>query len=354
MGDGGKRQQPVRVASTGGDAELVKTVRIARVGGKGRKVAMRLGQGRRPFASLPDLAPGDRLEVFAEVEVTTDSSSGQARVGKRYGYDPVVDAQLLLSGDPAATNEGANALALSTVRSETCTQAQHHRVLVFDDAGLDIPAAGLPWPGPSYVNLVLGARHPNAAQGQVLLVGENEPDGSVLGDKGRIGVVRLRPSSQPTPAPHASGPAAVSAVPVRKGKRTVVNSHRLDDLAQGEQLVVTARLLTSAVKLGYPARISTRLFLADDPAQEQPGGHAADVAASRGVITARNGFNCLPDHPHCTSRKVGVASLQRAPGRPLYVNLVADTGDPTHRGQSGDTLEVLPGGVIEVLRYPGA
>jgi hypothetical protein len=184
------------------------------------------------------------------------------------------------------------------------------------------------------------------------LVGENEPDGTVLGDKGRISVVRMRPGSQRRPRPERSGPAAVSEVAVKKGQRTVVSSCRLDDLGEGEQLVVTASLKTSAAKLGYPTRISTRLFLADDPAQEQPGGHAASVAALRGVITARNGFNCLPNHPHCTTRKVGVARLTKTPSGPLYVNMVGDSGDPTHRGQSGDTLEVLPGAGIEVVRYP--
>ena len=61
------------MASTGGDAELVETIPITRRRAAGRRVAMRLGPSRRRFASLPDLAPGDRIEVLAEVEVTTDA-----------------------------------------------------------------------------------------------------------------------------------------------------------------------------------------------------------------------------------------------------------------------------------------
>jgi hypothetical protein len=139
---------------------------------------------------------------------------------------------------------------------------------------------------------------------------------------------------------------------VRKGQRTVVSSCRLDDLGEGEQLAVTASLKTSAAKLGYPARISTRLFLADDPAQESPGGEAQTVAAFRGVITASNGFNCLPKLGHCTTQKVGVAYLRKAPSGPLYVNLVAVSADPFGGARRGDALEVLGGGGIEVVRYP--
>jgi hypothetical protein len=346
MGVGGQRAgSPVRVASTGGDAELVEIIPITRRRAAGRRVAMRLGPSRRRFASLPDLAPGDRIEVLAEVEVTTDAPRRPGRVGKPYAYEPTVEAQLLLSGDPGATAaDGRHALALPKAISETCTHRQHHRVLVFAGAGLQIPAGGLPWPGPSYLNLVLGAHHPDAVRDQVLLVGENEPDGTVLGDKGRISVVRLRPGSQPRPRPKRSGPSAVSEVAVQKG--------RLDDLSEGEQLVVTASLKTSAAQLGYPARISTRLFLADDPAQESPGGEAQTVAAFRGVITASNGFNCLPKNAHCTTQKAGVAYLREAPSGPLYVNLVAVSADPFGGAGRGDALEVLGGGGIEVVRYP--
>src|SRR3954451_1648197 len=135
-----RTRPPVQVASTGGGAELVETIPITRRRGEGRRVAMRLGPSRRRFASLPDLAAGDRLEVLAEVEVTTDAVRGPARVGKGYRYDPVVDAQLLLSGDPGATAaDGRHALALPKAISETCTHRQHHRVLVFADASLQIP-----------------------------------------------------------------------------------------------------------------------------------------------------------------------------------------------------------------------
>ena len=280
---------------------------------------------------------------------------GRGRVGKPYAYEPIVEAQLLVSGDPGATRaDGHRALALPQAISETCTHRQHHRVLVFTDASLEIPHDGLPWPGASYVNLVLGAHHPDAVRDQVLLVGENEPDGTVLGDKGRISVVRLRPGSQPRPQPETSGRAAVSEIAVKKGERTVVNSHRLDDLGEGEQLVIRASLKTSAAQLGYPARISTRLFLADDPTQTSPGGEAETVAAFRGVITESNGFNCLPKQSHCTTRKVGVAYLREAPAGPLYVNLVAVSAAPFGGARPGDALEVLAGGGIEVVRYPAA
>ena len=343
----------VEVATTGGDAELLETIPITRRAGEERRVAMCLGRGGGPFTSMPELRPGDLLEVTAELEVTTDARPWQGgAVGEPYRYDPVVEARLLLAGDPeAAAEDGRRALALAEPKRQTCTHRRHHRVLVFADAGLGVPDQGLPWGGPSYVNLALSAHHFDADGGQVLLVGENEPGGGVLGDKGRINVVRRRGLGR-RPDPEPPAPARVTEIPVRKHARSVVYSQPLDDLVEGEQLAVHATLHTSAAHLGYPARISTRLLLADDPGQADPGGEARAAAALRGVITELNGFNCLPEESPCTTRKVGIAALRAMPGRTLYVNLVAVSADPFGGARRGDALEVLGGGGIEVVRYP--
>ena len=242
----------------------------------------------------------------------------------------------LLSGDPGATAaDGRHALALPQAISETCTHRQHHRVLVFAGAGLQIPAGGLPWPGPSYVNLVLGAHHPDAVRDQVLLVGENEPDGTVLGDKGRISVVRLRPGSQRRPQPKNSGPAAVSEVAVKKGQRTVVSSYRLDDLGEGEQLVdqrepEDERRPSSATPPGSRPACSWPTI----PLRTSPGGEAETVAAFRGVITASNGFNCLPKQT-LTARPARPASPICARPRPGPFTSTWSRSAPTPSGAPG-------------------
>ena len=90
-------------------------------------------------------------------------------------------------------------------------------------------------------------------------------------------------------------------------RKTLVFSHRLDDLRKGEQLLVKARLTTDAAPLGYAARISTRLFLADSSRQLEAGGGTAGRAASwKGHLSKQTGFNCLPEDGARTTLKARV------------------------------------------------
>jgi hypothetical protein len=337
--------------TTGNESELRETIGITRGPGRGR-VVMRLSDGRRPgsFTRLPGLAPGDRLRVTAEVEVTTDcETANPACVGNPYKYAPIVTATLLLTGDRGATAPGSTALRLAG-RRVRCSHRRHHRVIVFTRAGLQVPEAGLPWSGPSFVNLVLDAHHPKARDGDRLLIGENEPDGSVGGDKGRINAIRLRPSGERPHGRARTEKRLAREIPVDKEKRTVVYSRRLTELRDDEELDVRAGLTVSAAHLSYPARISTRLILADDPGQDDDGGRAAEIAPFNGEISENNGFNCLRARA-CTSRKVGVLRCLESAGQPVYVNLIAVAGDPFRKGRPGDKLRVLNQGFVEVRRY---
>ena len=353
--DGDGRRGPcVRIGASGNaSAELVETISIARRPDANRTVVMSLDSEAGADLSLPDLRPGDRLEVAAEVEVTTDlQEDGPGCVGKPYRYAPRVGAQLLLARGPDVAAAGARrALALARTERETVTHEQHHRVLVLEQS-LDIPPQGLPWSRESHLNLVLDASHPDAGPDHVLLVGQNEPDGTVLGDMGQIAVLRLRPARQARPTPTRGGPL-VGSIPIQKGARTVVFSQRLDGLAVDDQLRVRARLETSAARLGYPARISTRVFLAASPDQDEPGGVGAQVASFKGQVTKANGFNCTPDVRSTSTRKAGVLRITARPRGPLYVNLVAVGADPLGRGTAGDRLRVT-GGRCEVVRFPAA
>lgn len=337
-------------------SELRDTIPITRRPGEGRKVVMRLSGGRRKdfFLRLPELRPGDRLKVTAEVQVTTDCERADpACVGNPYKYAPIVTAVLLLAGDPDATAEGSNALRLAPEKQVRCSHRRHHRVIVFPRAGLRIPEAGLPWSGPSHVNLVLGAHHPEARGGDRLLVGENEPpvggQPRVGQDKGRVNAIRLRPSSERPHKSQRTKRRRARRIPVDKDAKTVVYSRRLDRLRDDEELEVEARLVVGCAHLSYPARISTRLILADTSSQVDDGGRAAEIAPFRGEISENNGFNCL--RGRATSRKAGVTRCDEPARQPLYVNLIAVSGDPFGKARRGDELRVLDEGFIRVRRY---
>jgi hypothetical protein len=315
---------------------------------------MSLGPGRRNIASLPDLAPGDRLEVTAEVEVTTDCArAGAGCVGNPYGFAPTVRAQLLLARDRDVIEvaEG-RALRLSDRRQERISHHEHHRVLVFTRAGIRIPDRGLPWgPRPSFVNLVLDAHHPAAGRRHVLLIGENEPNGTVRGDKGRINALRLH-GHPPRPDPLRTRSAEHKKIPVDRERRTVIYSLPLERLGEGAQLTVQARLTTSSAHLSFPTRVSTRLILADRRDQTDLGGRAREVASFGGEIAENNGFNCLPGASPCLTRKVGILRMRKPARRRLFVNLVAVSADPSGGGRPGDAVRVVDGGELEVVRYP--
>ena len=95
--------------------------------------------------NLGDLRDGDRLEATAEVEVSVclkpNELHGSDRpcIGRTYGYDPTVIAELVLADGRTATG-GASTVSLGSEKL-TCTQSQpnrnHHCVLVIDDGDLD-------------------------------------------------------------------------------------------------------------------------------------------------------------------------------------------------------------------------
>jgi hypothetical protein len=347
----------VLVASTGKNAEDPTPIPIERSPGS-RHVVLSFGPAERAWAGMPALIARDRIEVSGELEVTTDAPTpGPAVVGKPYRYDPRVEVDLLLAGDAkAAAPEPGRAIRIGRRRRLVCDQRQHHRVITFDPGShrYSVPQRGLPWRGPSYLNVVLAAFHPDATSGQVLLIGQNEPaQGGVpahsKGDMAKLNVVRFRGAPPPRGKRARTKALQARAVPVANEERTVVRSLGLDGLEGGEQLVLTAQLHTSNPHQ-YAARISTRVILADSPTATELGGRAKEVAGFDGELAKFNGSNCLPGRTYVT-RKYGATRILRAPGKPLHVNHVATSADPEGTPGRGDALAVKPAGFLQVVRY---
>jgi hypothetical protein len=346
------------MASTGNSPEDPDRVRIAKGNSPGarKEVVLSLGPRSKTDLGLPALQPGDRLRLFAELEVTTDYQDPNADglIGNAYSYDPLLEAELLVAADAdAAAAKPGRAIRIGKPWPGTCTHRRHHRLITFAEYGYTVPTGGLGWSGAYYINVALGAASPKARSGDVVLVGQNDPDKPVVGrDMAGIRVVRLRPAQQPAGVTRTTRKPLVAGVPVAK-REVVVYSRALDPpFRRDEQLVVKGGLITDASTLGYPARITTRLFIADDPNQTSPGGIAATALSWKGHLSKPNGTNRLPEDGAQPSHKFGVARVLRAVAKPLYVNLVAVSADPTHAGGPGDKLPIVPGGFIEVARYP--
>ncbi len=356
----------LRTGTTGNNSEQVETIAIA--GGKRAPgtVVMSLGPG-----SLGELRDGDRLEATAEVEVSVclkpNELHGSDRpcIGRTYGYDPTVIAELVLAGG-GSTTAGAGAISLGKDKL-TCAQTQpnrnHHCVLVIDDGDLEIEDAGeLPCNAQTcHVNLVLSAHDRKAKAGDRLVVGSDAGGETVNGDKGRVNVTRYRPGDQRNQQPlmtearrRATMPIAAEGAPVED---TVIYSVELEGLKAGEQLVIDARMVAKIGQHPYNVFQSTGLVLSEGPDEPSREGWPGRVGDLNGQIAEANGFNCTQgssahDDP-CIARKVGVLEITRDSPKTLYVNLVAGMAAQLYgdRHRDGDTARILDEGFLRVYRY---
>jgi hypothetical protein len=352
-----KPKPKVAVASTGKDAERFLKLAIATSKPK-PKVVMSLPRSGAAHATLPALRPGDRLLVSAELEVTTDCPQQQSDcAGKPYGFDPEVEVSLLLANRAGvAVPSAGTALALGQPQRRRVIQERHHDVFVFDNVAFTVPLAGLPWSGPSFVSAAIAAWHPQAKQGQVLIVGQNNPGGTPGGDMGAISVARFRPGTQTPPNPLRVQKRQITTLPLITGQpqKGIVYSQRLDDLEAGEQLRVRAGLKTSTAHLGYPARTTAEVMLSAGPGQTDPGAEAKRVCPESPQISRGNGKNTLPTDAPMSSLKTGVMRIVKDARVPLYVNVMLTDGDPEHEANPGDEMSIVPGGFLAVTRYPAA
>jgi hypothetical protein len=348
----------VLVRTTGDDSELANTVPITRRARAKKRVVMSMGPRK-----LPNLATGDRLKVTAELQVTVDCfRQGSACVGRPYLYNPRVGARLVLARRGGATG-GERAIPLSDREVITChakplSSRQHHCVLVFTDASLNVERArSLPCARSScHVNFVLDAHSRSARRGDKLIVGANKPDGRILQDKGRINALRLRPAHQP--------PAPVLETRKRRHARvpldqtpTVVLSKRLRGLRKDTQLSVLARMRADVSKLPHSARVTTHLIVARRRHSTATSHRVARLTSLHGEIAETNGSNCTLRQTPCPYPKVGVMRMRRnATNRaghriPLYVNLYVVSNPKRSPGASGQQLRILPRAKLKVTRY---
>jgi hypothetical protein len=177
----------VLVAATSDHAELIKTIPIAGGPGAAPRVVMSMGPGQ-----LPDLMEGDRLRASAEVQITADCTFQRPRcAGPPYRYSPRLRGRLILA-DGAQVTGGANAVAIGGPDQNTCRQQtgdrEHHCMLV-PRGGIDVAGENPPCDVDScHVNFVVEAWGGNPGAGDVVVVGGQRPNGTILQDKGRINV----------------------------------------------------------------------------------------------------------------------------------------------------------------------
>ncbi len=326
---------PLPVFATTGDAgELVKRVPIARKPGVRDRVAMRLDPG-----TFEAIEAGDRLRVSGEVQVSTTCVEPGARcVGRSYEINPALTARIVLSPSPKA---GSGFLPLSESRSVLCKQRRpnrnHHCTIAIPNTETQInDLSALPCkPSQCHVNLIVGAQHKGAKAGDVVVLGADQPDGSVEQDKGRLNLVQQH-ADVPAPTLSSSAQLMNDSLPLTiddSNKRRVVYSVPIPAPTEGEVLAFDASFVTGINALRFNSFISSRVIVATGPDKARSTGKADTAIPLKGQATESNGFNCTlgPSgyaNP-CTTRKAGAVrfseTVTERGGEPktLYLNVLA-------------------------------
>lgn len=323
-----------KLSTTGDDSELLDAVPISKQPGTRERVVMSLGPDQ-----LEEIAGGDRIRVSGEVQVsTTCVTEGPRCVGRQYEVNPSVTTRIVLAD---GSGIGAASFALSGTTKKLCKQRRpnrnHHCTLAVPNIDTSIPdLAELPCPSDGcYVNMILGAANKKAKPGDKVVLGADQPDGSVLKDKGRLNVVQAPPSVA-APATSSSGELVNASVPLTEGKdekRRVVYSVPISAPKKGEVITFDSTFLAGISRLRFNTFIGSRTIIADSPTSTETSGPARKAALFKGAASESNGFNCTLgpsgySNP-CTVVKAGATRITRDAvddlGQPvtLYVNVVA-------------------------------
>jgi hypothetical protein len=290
-------------------------------------------------------------------------------VGKPYTYNPIVRVRIVLANDQFVAG-GPDSIELGVQRFK-CRQKppdrEHHCVAVFTNASLDVTDRGqLPCnPGSCHLNMVVEAHNKKKKKGKKgrrnkLLIGEDEPDGTVGLDKGRLNAIRRSPADQPGIPPQVTNTPLTTSIPIRKGEPVVVFSQELNGLQKDDQLAAQGSMNTSIDHLTYNVLVRSRVILAPDPISTRPGGDVKDITEPQGEIAEANGFNCTQRNPLCVTNKVGVLTMTKdaedeaGDPIPLYANFAVATARPGTTAPAADTVQILPGGGLGVVTYPAS
>lgn len=349
----------VKVATTGNRSELVDTIPITKKPQVSPRVIMSLGP-----EALGPLQTGDQLEVNAEAEITTDCRFVSSEcVGQPYDFNPKIAASMVLATSPST----AAGFVVAPRQEVNCRQKlpnrQHHCVFAMQPPPLQVDLAALGCPATGcYVNLVMDSYHKKGSpKRNVILIGANNKNGKVKQDKGRVNAIRTRPGNPadvpPLPPPGTlrigTDAPTTNAISLNPEGTAVIYSQQLDGLVDGDQISVKAGVTTDVTLLNHNANVSTRIVLADDALGTDAGTVGAEVTDLKGEITENNGFNCTKKATPCPSVKLGVITLKKNAGVPLFVNLVLNVSGFGH-APPGEFLPIPPAGGIEVTRYPAS
>ena len=128
----------------------------------------------------------------------------------------------------------------------------------------------------------------------VLVIGADRPDGSIVEDAGRLNALVVPERSRPQPVRRLTHHRVHRSIPMGSegvGGKRVIYSVRMPRLDKRDILTIKARQSTAIGRLRYSAYVNSEVILAGRPGATHPERIAKRVAALGGRITEANGFN---------------------------------------------------------------
>lgn len=352
----GPKQASLEGYETGRRAELRPTVPIADRAGEETRSVLSL--------KLPRLERGDRVRFNGEVTITNTCVEQIGRcIGRTYDFDPKLRARIVIAPGKNVHSRG-NTVDVSRSVGLTCGQTRpnrnHHCPLVVKEGSFEVEELrDLPCKANGCrLNMLLDASNRRASSDQYVVVGSDQPDGSVEGGKARLSAAVSNGGVEV----ERSGTTKIRDKTLKasfSGGKTVVYSQRLGNLQRGDVLLVNSKQRTAIQ--GLPYFISNQIVIGTKPTATGPSRLSRRIVSRSGLATETTGFNCTIGssafQSPCVAVKSGLASIERRVtdkrGRdvPLYVNLVS-RGFPkvVQARASFPPARVLKGGGLRVER----
>lgn len=352
--DGGKSDGELKSVVTGRRAELRPTVPIARRGGQKTKSVLSV--------KLPDLERGERVRFNGEVTITLTCVDQISRcIGRSYRYDPRLEARIVLADE--ADQAGRGTEPVSKAVSLTCQQTRpnrnHHCPLTIDGGSFTVGKLGkLPCrPTSCRLNMAFDASNPRARSDEFVVVGADQPDGSVEGGKARLSAVVSKGRIEV--AKRSTVREINRVVPASfEGGKTVVYSQRLDNLKAGDVLLVRADQYTAIS--GLPYFVSDQIVVSTRRNAAKPSNLTRRAISRSGLASETTGFNCTlgPSafQSPCHTIKAGMATVESIPRnkrgepKPLFVNLVTRSFPKLAQARGYPPARIVDGGRLIVRR----
>ena len=332
------------------DAEVTETVAIEKQRGQRLDSVVALESN-----DLGPIAAGQTIRGQGEVEVSVTCTEEMPQcVGKIYKYSPHVEVQFVLAKSPHSTKGQRLGKPVDRVCAQDYPDRNHHCVLVLDRTDVARKACGN-----CSLNMVMTAWHNDAKKGEVLVIGGDSDDGIEQGRASISAAVFQGDTESATRSYRSTEVLNKTADLVSGGSNspeTALGSVRIDDLKQGEALIVTATARADIRGLDYNVLTQGEVVISEKGAYSSDNSGTPVLAVSKhGKVATQNGYNCTQgasDYRNpCLIYKVGSSYMSKSaltkPNNdkgapvPLYVNLIgsfsAQYGKPY---KSGDKVKI--------------